>query len=65
MRWLLTIFTILVIPHHVLAQKSGFEIESHIYNIIQQGDDAENKNYYNLLLYYYDNPIDINKTNSL
>ena len=48
----------------VLAQESGFEIENHINSIIQQGDEAENQSYYNLLLHYYDNPIDINKTNA-
>ncbi len=62
MKQLLFIFIPLLISNQLLAQKSGFEIETHIYNIIQQGDEAENKNYYDLLLYYYDNPIDINNT---
>jgi hypothetical protein len=47
-----------------LAQENDFEIESHISKIIQQGDEAENRRYYDLLLYFYDTPIDINHTNA-
>ena len=57
------IFIAFILSSHVFAQQAAFEIENHINNIIRQGDEAENQNYYNLLLYYYDNPIDINKTN--
>ena len=64
MKQLLFICLILVTINQVYAQKSGFEIETHINNIIQQGDETENLGYYNLLLYYYDNPIDINKTSA-
>ena len=58
------IFVVFVYSIQVFAQEDAFEIETHINTIIQQGDEAENQNYYNLLLYYYDNPIDINRTNA-
>ena len=64
MKALIIIFIIPVLSAQLYAQSSGFEIETHINQIIQQGDEVENQNYYNLLLYYYDNPIDINKTNA-
>jgi len=61
MRLLFTFIT-LILSLQVYSQESSFQIETHITNIIQQGDETENQGYYNLLLYYYDNPIDINKT---
>jgi hypothetical protein len=57
------IFIAIILSGQLSAQQAAFEIETHITNIIQQGDEVENQNYYNLLLYYYDNPIDINRTN--
>ena len=53
-----------VLAFNLLAQERGIDIEAHIANIIQQGDEAENQGYYDLLLYYVDNPIDLNKTTS-
>ena len=64
MKQIFILFICFILPSLVVAQESGFEIENHINNIIQQGDEAENQSYYNLLLHYYDNPIDINKTNA-
>lgn len=58
------IYIALILSCQAFAQQTAFEIETHINNIIQQGDEAENQNYYNLLLYYYDNPIDLNSTNA-
>ena len=62
MKWLFIIFITLIMPIQAIAQDTSFDIETHINNIIRQGDETENQSYYDLLLYYYDNPIDINKT---
>ena len=43
-----------------LAQEP-FSIENHIQGIISVGDEVENRTYYDLLLFYYDNPIDLNR----
>ena len=64
MRQIYIIFISIIFSGQVIGQQAAFEIETHINNIIQQGDEVENQNYYNLLLYYYDNPIDINKTDA-
>ena len=55
--------TLLIITQaNVLFAQQG-DIESHINKLVQRGDEVENQGYYDLLLYYFDNPIDINKTN--
>jgi hypothetical protein len=64
MKWILPICSLFFLPLWVTAQQSGFAIESHISNIIQQGDEAENQNYYDLLLYYFDNPLDLNTSST-
>lgn len=61
MKYWLMISISLAIVTASLAQQAGFDIEGHISQLIQQGDETENQTYYNLLLYYYDNPININK----
>jgi hypothetical protein len=64
MKHLFVLFIFFISSYQLLAQESAFVIENHINNIIQKGDEAENLSYYNLLLHYYDNPININKTNA-
>ena len=64
MKKVVTLVIILYFVHHVQGQQVAFEIENHINNLIQKGDEAENLSYYNLLLHYFDNPIDINETNA-
>ncbi len=59
--WLLTL-VVVSLAGHLPAQERGIDIEAHIARLIQQGDEAENQGYYDLLLYYFDNPIDLNKT---
>ncbi len=44
----------------VLSQTHDFDIEEHIGKIISRGDEVENQQFYNLLLHFYDNPIDLN-----
>jgi hypothetical protein len=43
------------------AAQEPFSIENHIQGIISIGDEVENRAYYDLLLFYYDNPIDLNR----
>ena len=62
MKRIISIILLSSLANSLFAQE--FDIESHINSLVQQGDETENQAYYNLLLYYYDNPIDINKTNS-
>ena len=58
------LFTFLLIMQFNIIFAQQVDIESLINNLVQRGDETENQGYYDLLLYYFDNPIDINKTNS-
>ena len=53
---------LLIIPGAVLAQNS-IDIEAHINKLIAQGDETTNLSLYDLLIYYYENPINLNKAN--
>lgn len=59
---LIRLITILLIPGAILAQPR-LDIDEHINDIIAQGDETGNQAYYDLLVYFYDNPINLNKTN--
>ncbi len=52
----------LLVPLFPGFGQQPIDIEEHINKLIMQGDDSRNSNYYDLLIYYYDNPIDLNKT---
>jgi len=43
--------------------QTPIDIEEHINRLIRQGDESENQTYYEILLHYYQNPININNTN--
>lgn len=58
---LIRILVLIFIPGIVYSQ-SGIDIEEHINSIIAQGDETDNSRYFDLLLYYYENPIDLNRT---
>lgn len=54
----------LISTFFLLAQASAqknFKIEEHIDRIVRHGDEVSNENYYNTLLFYFENPIDLNK----
>lgn len=60
---LIRVLILLILPGLVFSQ-SRLDIEEHINKIISQGDDTNNSRYYDLLVYYLENPIDLNKANA-
>ena len=57
---LIRVLYLILLPGILVAQPKP-DAASLINAIIAQGDESSNLNYYNLLVYYYDNPINLNK----
>ena len=57
---LIRLILLLTVTRFAVAQP-GNDIEMHINSLIAQGDETANLRLYDLLVYYYDNPIDLNK----
>ncbi|MEN8250095.1 MAG: helix-hairpin-helix domain-containing protein, partial [Bacteroidota bacterium] len=64
----LIFISLLIINLPVFAQQGfntsgSFDIDSHINSILSNLDETATQDYYNLLIHFYDNPVDLNKTN--
>ena len=46
---------------HLSNGQSEKDIQTHIERIISKSDEADNQSYYETLMHYYQNPIDLNK----
>jgi hypothetical protein len=51
---------LILLPGYMLAQPNN-DVEALINSIIAQGDETNNLSYYDLLVYYYENPINLNR----
>jgi len=61
MKVALMLISLFGLANQILGQSPDFDIEEHISKIINKGDEVENQQFYNILLHFSDNPIDLNE----